>query len=176
MTHLTLPIYSPALSAIIAEEWPGERGVAKLAGVDPDLIRVVFEDLWTIGGFDLETDVVEPTKQAYNYARATDVKRAIRCALLSLADALEARGLVVDREGGVRVRGWAATDSLRYGLPKMLRRWVDLEAASPWDPGVKAWRESVLRSRLSRDDAARGPVGAAGSMGKGEMSMGRSRR
>lgn len=169
MTPLTLPITSPALSAIIAEEWPGERGVTRLAGVDPESIRAE-----TVGAGYLNWTSDEPVE---GMLRAVADR-----ALLSLADALEARGLVVDREGGVRVRGWVAIAyrvlcddercMARHDHGDRLRRIIDLP---PSDPRRSAHDSDVLRARLARAEAARGPVGAAGTRNKGEMKMGGGR-
>lgn len=164
MTTLTLPISPSALSAIIAAEWQGERGVARLAGVDPESIRAE-----TVGAGYLNWTSDEPVE---GMSRAVADR-----ALLSLADALEARGLVVDREGGVRVKGWAAehargVDFIRHDTVNGLVRIIDLP---PSDPRRSAHDSEVLRARLARAEAARGPVGSPGTRNKGEMKMGGGR-
>lgn len=145
MTALFLPIPPPDLARIVREEWEGERGVARLAGVDPGDLDV------RMTGAILCPYALTPVGWAM-------MMSVVNRAILSLLDALEARGLAVEREPA-RVLGWAAVDELAgwgSGLPPYrLVRIVDLD---PCDRRLLAHDAALFEARSARLEAARGPV------------------
>lgn len=147
---LAIPL-SPAdrerLAAVVAREWSGDRGVASLAGVDPE--RVTAKLLPVDGTLVVNWQVGQ--------------EDAIRCALRDLAEALEGLGYAVDWSGGgPRVVGWAAT---RWATgPGSIVKLIDLERECPWTEPVKKWRDALFAAR----EARRGP-GAVDAKRAGAM-------
>lgn len=193
MTPLFLPIPPHDLDRIIREEWAGtpgatdgsERGVARLAGFDPDRG-------FAAAGDDGLLHLCWLTTAEY----VTGEERAAsRRALLSLADALEDRGLVVDREGGgIRVVGWAAARcdtcnghgriDARSGEPDVAGEPCDdcgslglvrIASLPPFDSRAASHFSAVLSARLARAEAGRAKPGEPGTEHKGEMMARRMR-
>jgi hypothetical protein len=156
---LTLPITPEALNAIIGAEWRGDRGVAHLAGVDPERIGVLVAGdnlvIWY-----LLTEAV-PAKE----------KPAADRGLSFLASALRDRGLVVDESSGCRVLGWAAVAErtycgdercvARHNHVDKLARVVDLDIR---DDRRTDFFDEVRKARLARTPGSE-PNGKVGFNG-----------
>ena len=150
------------LEQLVAEAWPD---CARGEGVDPAQVRVV---VYSRGGghaLGYEATISHLTLPA----RVAAIDRA----LSRLADELEWRLLVVDREGGLRVLGWAAAEMWRHVSPSGIVVWqgpdrgermmrglrrerylVALSDLDPVDPRRRAYEDAAFAAREERDRAA----------------------
>ena len=163
-----LPILARELAAIIREEWPDAArqhmtpGSTALAGLGADALAdgtIVF------------------TLDGRQWVTATGSPAALR-ALSSLADRLEHRGVVVSREGGVRVIGWAvAASEWRDPGSKVVRLRgsyvVAVRHLDAIDPRRIAYDAEVMRAQEERRGKESAPRGSAGTVDRGRMAMGR---
>lgn len=136
----TIPILPADLASLISRLWGDHgdgRGVAREAGVDPNVVNATIDDdgalhaWWSGDGPD-------------------GLRGKVGHALSLLADRLENAGLVVDRSAGLRVVGWAAGWAEAFGGVLCLRRMVEIEDLAPWAEPVKRWREGIRVAQLQR--------------------------